>query len=111
MAFFAADIVDPICDVRSFFSTCLGHRDGYISTVMCKPIKDYLSIVREYTREIMTFGGFVLVCFVYADFRTLAREQAAAAAETETAEILRAMDARLAHLEQSTTATDHEKGH
>ena len=73
---------------------------------MCKPIKDYLSIVREYTREIMTFGGFVLVCFVYADFRTLAREQAA-----ETAEILRAMDARLAHLEQATTATDHEKGH
>ena len=109
MAFFAADIVDPICDVRSFFSTCLGHEDGYISTVMCKPIKDYLSIVREYTRELMTFGGFVLVCFVYADFRTLAREQAAAAAET--AEILRAMDARLAHLEQSTTATDHEKGH
>ena len=77
---------------------------------MCKPIQDYLSIVREYTREIITFGGFVLVCFVYADFRTLAREQAAAAAET--AEILRAMDARLAHLEQNTAApTEHETGH
>ena len=27
---------------------------------MCKPIQDYLSIVREYTREIITFGGFVI---------------------------------------------------
>lgn len=64
---------------------------------MCKPVKDYLTLTREYTREIITFGGFALVCFVYGDFRQLARDQAATAAQT--VEILRAMDTRLSAIE------------
>ncbi len=64
---------------------------------MCKPFKDYLTLAREYTREIITFGGFALVCFVYNDFRQLARNQATTAAQT--VEILRAMDTRLSVIE------------
>lgn len=70
---------------------------------MCKPFREYLSVVRDYTREIVTFGGFCLMCFVYNDFRQLARDQAATAAQT--VETLRAMDSRLAHLEISLTPT------
>ena len=70
---------------------------------MCKPFRDYLSIVRDYTREIVTFGGFCLMCFVYNDFRQLAQDQAATAAHT--VEVLRAMDARLSHLEFSIIPT------
>ncbi len=66
-------------------------------TVMCKPFRDYLTLAREYTREIITFGGFALVCFVYSDFRQLARDQATTAAQT--VEILRAMDTRLSVIE------------
>jgi len=65
---------------------------------MCKPFRDYLNLMRDYTREIITFGGFVLMCCVYCDFRQLAQEQAATSART--VEILRAMDSRLSHLEQ-----------
>lgn len=68
---------------------------------MCKPFSDYLSIVREYTREIVTFGGFCLMCFVYNDFRQLARDQVTTAAQT--VEVLRAMDGRLSHLEFTLT--------
>ena len=64
---------------------------------MCKPFRDYLSLVRDYTREIVTFGGFCLMCFVYNDFRQLAHDQSTTAAQT--VEVLRAMDGRLAHLE------------
>lgn len=64
---------------------------------MCKPFKDYLTLIREYTREIITFGGFALVCFVYSDFRQLARDQATTAAQT--VELLRAMDIRLSIIE------------
>lgn len=67
------------------------------TTVMCKPFRDYLTLTREYTREIITFGGFALVCFVYCDFRQLARDQATTAAQT--VEILRAMDTRLSVIE------------
>lgn len=64
---------------------------------MCKPYKEYLAIAREYTRELFTFGGIVLMCFVYSDFRELVREQSSTSART--AEILRSMDTRLSHLE------------
>jgi len=66
---------------------------------MCKPFRDYLGLARDYTREIITFGGFALMCFVYSDFRRLARDQSTTAAQT--VEILRVMDARLAQLEHS----------
>lgn len=67
---------------------------------MCKPFRDYLSVMREYTREIITFGGLCLMCFVYGDFRQLAQDQAATAAGT--LEVLRALDTRLCLLEQHT---------
>lgn len=66
---------------------------------MCKPFRDYLGLARDYTREIITFGGFALMCFVYSDFRQLARDQSSTAAQT--VEILRVMDARLAQLEHT----------
>ena len=69
---------------------------------MCKPFRDYLNLVRDYTREIVTFGGLCLMCFVYNDFRQLARDQSSTAAQT--VEVLRAMDARLTHLEHSLTS-------
>lgn len=74
---------------------------GYI-IVMCKPFRDYLTLTREYTREIITFGGFVLMCFVYSDFRQLAHDQSTTAAQT--VEILRAMDGRLGVIELHTNA-------
>ncbi len=64
---------------------------------MCKPVKDYLNVLREYTREVITFGGFILCIFVYLDFRDLANQMAAATAQNN--EILRGMDARLKDLE------------
>lgn len=64
---------------------------------MCKPFKEYMGMAREYTREFFTFGGIVLLCFVYSDFRELVKEQSSTSAQT--AEILRSMDTRLAHLE------------
>lgn len=66
---------------------------------MCKPFRDYLSVMRDYTREIITFGGLCLMCFVYSDFRQLAQDQAATAAGT--LEVLRALDSRLCILEQN----------
>ncbi len=64
---------------------------------MCKPVKDYLSVLREYTREVITFGGFILCIFVYHDFRELAEKMAESTAQNN--EILRAMDSRLKELE------------
>ena len=64
---------------------------------MCKPFRDYLNIVRDYTREIITFGGLCLMCFVYTDFRQLAKDQSVTAAQT--VEVLRAMNTRLRNLE------------
>ncbi len=64
---------------------------------MCKPFNDYLSLLREYTREVITFGGFCLMCFVYSDFRQIAQDQASTAAQT--VELLRSVDLRLSKLE------------
>jgi hypothetical protein len=71
-------------------------------TDMCKPFREYLSLLRDYTREIVTFGGFCLMCFVYSDFRRLACEQSTTAAHT--VDVLRSMDARLAHIEHAAPA-------
>lgn len=68
---------------------------------MCKPFRDYLSLVRDYTREIITFGGICLMCLVYCDFRRLAYDQSTTAART--VDVLRAMDSRLSHLEFTLT--------
>lgn len=68
---------------------------------MCKPFRDYMNLVREYTREIITFIGIGLMCFVYTDFRELVRQQADTAAHT--VEVLRSMDSRLQKLENTPT--------
>lgn len=67
---------------------------------MCKPIRDYLNLTRDYTREIFTFGGLCMMCFVYSDFKQLAQTQASTAAHT--VEVLRSMDARLGIIEHRT---------
>lgn len=54
--------------------------------------------MREYTREIITFGGLVLMCFIYSDFRQIAQAQSTTAAQT--VEILRSLDQRLQIIEQ-----------
>ncbi len=75
---------------------------------MCKPFRDYLSLLRDYTREIVTFGGLGLMCFVYCDFKQLACEQSTTAAQT--VDVLRSMDARLERIEHSATSIPgHEK--
>ncbi len=65
---------------------------------MCKPFNEYLSLLREYTREVMTFSGLALMCFVYSDFRTMAQGQTETAAQT--VEVLRAIDIRLGNIEK-----------
>ena len=65
---------------------------------MCKSVKDYMGVVREYTREVITFGGFALALLVYSDFKSMVRDLAESNART--AEILRDIDVRLSHLEE-----------
>lgn len=67
---------------------------------MCKPFKEYLSLLREYTREIITFGGMCLMCFVYTDFKQIVQDQASTSAHA--VEVLRSMDLRLSHIELNT---------
>ncbi len=64
---------------------------------MCKPVKDWLGVLREYTKEVITFGGFILAIFVYLDFSELAHQMASHTAQTN--EILRSMDSRITSLE------------
>ena len=64
---------------------------------MCKPLKEYLGVLGEYKDTVVMFLGIAACVFVYADFRTVVKEQAETAAKT--AEILRTMDARLSNLE------------
>lgn len=68
---------------------------------MCKAVdkmKTVLSNLREYSREIVTFGGFAIAVFVYADFRTVVEETTKS--QAQTAEILRSLDTRLNNIEQ-----------
>ena len=64
---------------------------------MCKPLKDYLAILRDYKDIIVMFGGTAACVFIYTDFREVVREQAETSAKT--AEVLRIIDARLSNLE------------
>ena len=78
---------------------------------MCKPFRDYMNLVREYTREIITFVGLGLMSYVYCDFKDLAESQASTSAHT--VDVLRSMDARLQQLErqnsQLSAAHSYEK--
>lgn len=49
---------------------------------MCKPLKEYLAVVREYKDTIVMFIGIAACVFVYCDFRALAATQAETAAKT-----------------------------
>lgn len=65
---------------------------------MCKPLKEYLGVLREYKDTVVMFIGIAACVFVYTDFKVVVKEQAETAAKT--AEILRTMDARLSNLER-----------
>lgn len=71
---------------------------------MCKPFHDYLSLLREYTREFITFGGLILMCYVYSDFRSMTQDQAKTAAQT--VEVLRSIDLRLSSIEITKLASE-----
>ncbi len=60
---------------------------------MCKPIKDWLGVLREYTKEVFTFGGFVACVFVYLDFRDMNQQMLLHMGHTN--EILRTLNADL----------------
>lgn len=64
---------------------------------MCKPLKEYLGVLREYKDTVVMFIGIAACVYVYTDFKVVVKEQAETAAKT--AEILRTMDARLSNLE------------
>lgn len=69
---------------------------------MCEQAKSYLSIIREYSKEIVMLLGFALAAYVYTDFRALTYE--VVQQQTQTAEILRSLDTRISNLER-----DHAK--
>ena len=64
---------------------------------MCKPFREYMMLVREYTREIVTFGGLAMTCFLYHDLRGLM--QAQTEASMEIARELRELNVRVMELE------------
>ena len=49
--------------------TCRPSFNPLNSKAMCKPLTEYLGVIRDYTRENVTFGGFVIAVFIYLDFR------------------------------------------
>lgn len=65
---------------------------------MCKPVKEYLSLLREYGREIVTFGGVAAAVFIYLDLRELMHEQVQA--YREVAVQLSELNVRINDLEQ-----------
>lgn len=64
---------------------------------MCEKTRATLNLIREYTREIFTFGGVILAVFVYMDFRETVKDMGEI--NRETAEVLRSVDMRLNQLE------------
>ncbi len=65
---------------------------------MCQPVKNYLALIREYTREVVMFGGAIAAVFLYMDVRQLVAD--GNANNVRTAEILRTIEARIQHLEE-----------
>ncbi len=65
---------------------------------MCKLANSYLGLVREYTREIITFGGFALFLFGYNQLLEVTQQQADNAARTTR--LLDDIDARIKELER-----------
>lgn len=66
--------------------------------MMCKTARDYLGVLREYTKEVFTFGGFILAVLIYNDFKNVVTQTARTNAQT--VEVLHSIDARISHLEK-----------
>ncbi|MEG0143989.1 MAG: hypothetical protein RR250_01970 [Akkermansia sp.] len=64
---------------------------------MCKPLKEYLSVLRDYKDIIVMFGGAIACIFIYSDFKAVVKQQAETSART--AETLHTIDTRLSNLE------------
>ncbi len=75
---------------------------------MCEKAKGYMSVIREYSREIVMLLGFALAVYVYTDFRTLTRDTVTQ--QAQTAEILRSLDVRMGNLERDHAAWRKEGG-
>lgn len=56
-----------------------------------------LALVREYTREVFTFGGVILAVFVYLDFRSTVQQMNETNANT--VKVLNAIELRIHNLE------------
>ena len=66
---------------------------------LCVNHSEITSACCDYTREIITFGGICLMCFVYSDFKQIVQDQSSTSAHT--VEVLRSMDLRLSRIEQT----------
>lgn len=69
---------------------------------MCDKAKNYLGIIREYSKEIIMLLGFGLLIYVYNDFSQFTQE--AMQQQARTAEILSNIEVRIGHLER-----EHER--
>ena len=57
---------------------------------MCKPFKEYLELLREYSREVVTFGGIAAAVWIYTDFKAFLADQS---------RILSELSVRIEHIE------------
>lgn len=64
---------------------------------MCQPVKNYLGVIREYTREIITFGGLGLCILFYTDQQKMVNKQNETAART--VEVLSKLEVRVSNIE------------
>ncbi len=64
---------------------------------MCRPFKEYMMLVREYTREIVTFGGLAMTCYLYTDLHDLMQAQTDTSRQIATE--LRELNIRVMELE------------
>lgn len=58
---------------------------------MCRQVKGYLAVLREYTREIFTFGGIMATVWIYTDFKNFLSDQS---------RILSELAVRIEHIER-----------
>lgn len=64
---------------------------------MCKSFREYMMVVREYTREIVTFGGLAMTCYLYTDLHDLMQAQTDTSRQIATE--LRELNVRVMELE------------
>ena len=64
---------------------------------MCKSFREYMMVIREYTREIVTFGGLAMTCYLYTDLHDLMQAQTETSRQIATE--LRELNIRVMELE------------